>query len=292
MTHIVKNVSVNTIKPNPRNAHTHSKKQIRQIANSITALGFTNPVLLDENNVLLAGHGRLAAGQQLGLPCVPAIVLEGLSQAQKRLLLVADNKIAENAGWDRQRLAVELPELSGLLLEEGLEIGLTGFEPIEIDQLQIDFEQEVRDPADEVLDWLEATAVSRLGDLWHLGEHRLLCGDARDPLQLDRLMEHKRAAVAFLDPPYNVRVKDIVGRGRIQHGEFAMASGEMAPAEFISFLETTTGNAARVSIEGAVHFCCMDWRHMGELLAAGAEVYGETLNLVVWVKSNAGQGSF
>ena len=286
-------LSVHALKPHPLNARTHSKKQIRQIAASIQALGFTTPVLVDEQGVLLAGHGRLEAARLLGLSSVPAIVLDGLSEARKRLLLVADNKITENAGWDRQRLALELPELSELLIDEGLEIGLTGFEPIEIDQLQIDFEQESKDPADEIPDpWLAKNAVSRPGDLWLMDEHRLLCGDARDPLQLDRLMERNRAAVAFLDPPYNVEIKSIVGRGRIKHDEFVMASGEMTAAEFIAFLHTTLGNAARVSIEGAVHFVSMDWRHIGQLLAAGAEVYGGMLNLVVWVKSNAGQGSF
>src|SRR5215207_1037601 len=159
--------------------------------------------------------------------------------------------------------------------------------------LQIDFEQESRDPADSIAScFCEGTVITRPGDCWILGEHRLLCGDARDPLQLDQLMERNRAAVAFLDPPYNVRVNSIVGRGRIKHDEFVMASGEMTAAEFIAFLHTTLGNAARVSIEGAVHYVCIDWRHIDQLLAAGAEVYGGMLNLVVWVKSNAGQGSF
>ena len=148
--HAVKLLSLDILKPHPRNVRTHSKKQIRQIADSIVAYGFTVPVLVDEKFVLLAGHGRLGAAKLLGLKKLPAIVLEGLSDAKKRALLLADNKIAENAGWDRKGLALELPELSELLIEEGLEISITGFAPVEIDQLAIDFEEKVKDPADEV----------------------------------------------------------------------------------------------------------------------------------------------
>jgi DNA modification methylase len=134
--------------------------------------------------------------------------------------------------------------------------------------------------------------VSKLGDLWQLGNHRLLCGDARESVALDRLMEGTRAAMAFLDPPYNVRVKDIVGRGHVQHEEFAMASGEMSRTEFLAFLGSVLSAAAAVSENGAVHCVCMDWRHIDDLFAAGRSVYGEVLNLAVWVKNNGGQGSF
>jgi ParB-like chromosome segregation protein Spo0J len=172
---------VRTLKPNPRNARTHSKRQIRQIADSIAALGFTVPVLIDENSVILAGHGRLEAAKLLGMKTAPAIRLSGLTEAQKRALLIADNKIAGNAGWDREHLALELPELAELLLDEGLDLSITGFEPAEIDQLVTDFEENNADPADTIPnDWLSFAPVSRPGDLWQLGQHRLLCGDARD----------------------------------------------------------------------------------------------------------------
>jgi DNA modification methylase len=134
--------------------------------------------------------------------------------------------------------------------------------------------------------------VSRLGDLWQLGHHRILCGDARDQTEVARLIGDARAAMAFLDPPYNRRVRDIVGRGRIKHAEFAMGSGELSRASFAEFLKQTLEAAAAVSRGGAVHYVCMDWRGVGELLEAAQRVYGDTLNLVVWVKSNAGQGSF
>jgi DNA modification methylase len=288
----VQMVAVDQIKPNPRNARTHSKRQVRQIADAIKTFGWTVPLLVDEQKRLLAGHGRLEAARLLGLHTVPTITVRGLSDAKKRTLTLADNKLAENAGWDRQVLAIELPQLTELLIEEGLDIALTGFLPVEIDQLTTDFEEDSSDPDDSVdPDWLSAVPVTRPGDLWRLGEHRLLCGDARTPADLSHLLGKDRAAMAFLDPPYNVRIRDVVGRGRTRHAEFAMASGEMTPAHFVAFLGDGLAAAAAASRDGALHYVCMDWRHIGELLEAGRQVYGETINLVVWVKSNAGQGS-
>jgi DNA methylase/ParB-like nuclease domain len=286
-------IAIDALTPNARNARTHSKKQIRQIADSITAFGFLVPLLIEEGGAVIAGHGRYAAAKLLGLEQVPVIEVKGLSQAKRRALALADNKIAENAGWDRELLAAELPELAELLVVDSLDISITGFAPVEIDQLTTDFEENASDPADAVDPaWATTAAVSKPGDLWQLGNHRILCGDARDPDAIGRLMGGSRAAMGFLDPPYNVRVRDIVGRGRVKHTEFAMASGELSRADFVAFLKETLTAAAAVSRDGAVHFVCMDWRHIGELLEAGDTVYGETLNLAVWVKSNAGQGSF
>jgi DNA modification methylase len=170
---------------------------------------------------------------------------------------------------------------------------VTGFEPAEIDALLADFEDDASDPADELdPSQLAGPEVTRPGDLWQLGNHRLLCGDARETSHLNRLMGSERAHMAFLDPPYNVRVRDIGGRGEVKHQEFAMASGEMSQSAFTSFLSDTLALAGSVSIDGALHFVCMDWRHIGELVAAGRVVYGAMLNLIAWVKSNAGQGSF
>jgi DNA modification methylase len=281
------------IKPNARNAKTHSAKQIRQIANSIVGFGFTNPLLIGEHGELIAGHGRYQAAKLLGLTSVPVIMVAGLSRAKRRALAIADNKIAENAGWDRERLAIEIPELTDLLSAEGLDISILGFEPVEIDQLQTDFEDESCDPQDSVdLNWLDAAPASQLGDLWVLGNHRLMCADARRADHISKLMTSCRADMAFLDPPYNVRISGAVGRGKIKHSEFVMASGEMSSSDFVRFLSTVLDAAAAVSRDGAVHFVCMDWRHIGELLAAANPIYGATLNLVVWTKTNSGQGSF
>lgn len=293
MQRVQRMVALDHIKPHPRNTRTHSKKQIRQIADSIRAVGFASPVLIDENGVLLAGHGRLEAARLLGLKTIPAIVIDGLTEARKRALLLADNRIAQSAGWDRERLASELASLPELLVEDGLDITVTGFEPAEIDALHADFEDEASDPADDFdPSHLAGPAVTRPNDFWQLGKHRLLCGNALDSTHLNRLMECERAHVAFLDPPYNVAIRSIVGRGHAKHREFAMASGEMSPEAFTTFLTETLALAAQVSIDGAVHYVCMDWRHIGELIAAGRAVYDTMLNLVTWVKSNAGQGSF
>jgi DNA modification methylase len=286
-------IAVDALTPNARNARTHSKKQIRQIADSITAFGFLIPLLIDDGGVVIAGHGRYAAAKLLGFEQVPVIEVKGLSEAQRRALALADNKIAENAGWDRELLAAELPELAEILVVDGLDISITGFAPVEIDQLTTDFEDDASDPADAVDPaWVTNAAVSKPGDLWELGNHRLLCGDARDPDAIDRLMGGNRAAMAFLDPPYNVRVRDIVGRGQVKHQEFAMASGEFSRSQFVEFLTKSLAAVASISRTGAVHYVCMDWRHMAELLEAAQATYREMLNLAVWVKSNAGQGSF
>jgi DNA modification methylase len=280
-----------SLRSNPRNARIHSKRQIRQLANSIKASGFIGVIVIDENDMVLAGHARRAAGMLLGMELVPTIKATGLSEAQKRAFVLADNKIAENSGWDREILALELGELAELLPPLNWDLTLTGFEPAEIDALFADHGDPKPDPAD-TLPPLDADAVSRPGDLWCLGRNRVLCGDARLRADLDRLMGDARARMVFADVPYNQRISDVQGRGRIKHPEFAYASGEMSAPQYIAFLEEGLGNAARVSIDGAVHYVCSDWRHIGELIVAGRTVYGAMLNLCVWAKSNAGQGSY
>jgi DNA modification methylase len=290
-THMV--VAIDQVRPHPSNARTHSKKQVRQIAASIRALGFAAPILIDENKVLIAGHGRLEAAKSLAMSSIPAIVVCGLSEAKKRALRLADNRIALSAGWDRERLAIELAALPAFLLEDDLDISVTGFEPAEIDALHADFEDAATDPADAIDEsCLAGPGVTQFGDLWQLGKHRLACGDARSHDDLSRLLAGERAHMAFLDPPYNVAVRSVVGRGAVKHDEFAMASGEMSRNAFIAFLKDTLGAASEFSIDGAVHFACMDWRHIEELITASRAVYGAMLNLIVWVKTNAGQGSF
>lgn len=286
-------LSIEEIKANPRNARAHSKTQIRQIAESIKAFGFGTPLLVDETLTLIGGYGRLKAAERLNIAEIPAVQLLGLSEAQKRALALADNKSGDNAGWDRARLAIELPDLAELLIKENLDISVTGFSPVEIDQLHVDFEEDSADPGDEIdRGWQMGPVVSQKGILWVLDQHRLLCGDARSKGDLNRLAGSSRAAMAFLDVPYNVRVRSIGGRGRVKHAEFAFASGEMTPPEYVEFLGDALGNATRVSRDGAVHFVCCDWRHVTEIMEAGRLAYGETLNIVVWVKLTPGQGSF
>jgi DNA modification methylase len=284
---------INQIKPNRRNPKTHPAKQIRQIANSMVAFGFTTPLLVTEDGTLIAGEGRYKAAQLLGLATVPVIELAGLSPARQRALAIADNRIAENSGWNRERLAIEIPELAELLEADGLDVSILGFEAVEIDQLVTDFEEDAADPQDAIEpQWLKDWAVSKPGDLWVLGPHRLACGDARSAADVARLMARCRADMAFLDPPYNRRIAGAVGRGRTKHSEFIMASGEMSSADYVRFLGASLSAAASVSRDGALHYACTDWRHISELMAAAKAVYGDTINIAVWVKSNAGQGSF
>jgi DNA modification methylase len=283
-------VTIGTLRPNPRNGRTHSKKQVKQIAASIRQFGFINPLIVDGDNIVLAGGGRLAAARLNGLTHVPVIRFHHLSMAQKRAYVIADNKIAEQAGWDRELLAVELGELVDLLPAEGMDVSLTGFEAAEIDLLLADMSSG-HEPED-VVPPLPQKAVARPGDLRLLAKHRLLCGDAREAANFGHLMNGVAAAAVFCDPPYNVRVSSIGGRGRVRHSEFAFGSGEMRPAQYRQFLCETLGNGARVSVHGAVHYVCIDWRHIAHLIDVGCELYGDMLNLVVWNKTNAGQGSF
>lgn len=280
-----------SIKPNPRNARTHAKKQVKQLASSILAFRYVSPIVVDEDNVIINGHGRYLAAQQLGLREVPVIRLTGLTQAQKLALALADNKIATNAGWDRDQLAKTLAELGAPLEDVGLDIEITGFCTAEVDSLLGDLVDPEREPADDI-PALKETAVSRRGDVWTLGKHRVLNGDARAEVDWQALMQGQRGAAAITDPPYNVLINSVVGRGKTRHREFALASGEMSGSQFTEFLTTVVRFLAVHTADGSVHYICMDWRHHQELAAAGRAVYDELLNIVVWVKSNAGQGSF
>jgi DNA modification methylase len=276
---------------NPKNARTHSKKQIRQIADSIRAFGNLAPIAIDENGTMVYGHGRRAAASLLGLELVPTITIAGLSEVQKRAFAIADNKIAENAGWDRVILGAEFGDLIELLEPTGLDLTITGFSAGEIDQILHDQGPTVVDPNDTPPP-LRLPVVTRPGELWQLGRHRILCGDARSEADLDRLMGSERARMVFIDPPYNIRIASVQGRGRIKHGEFAFAVGEMSEAQYVAFLEAGCRNIARVCADGAIVFQCTDWRHVVEMLTAGRAAFAELKNLVVWNKTSPGQGSF
>ena len=254
---------VASLKPHPRNARVHSKKQIHQIAASIQEFGFTVPILIDQSNVIIAGHGRVEAAKLLALATVPTIRIEHLSEAQKRAYMLADNKLALNAGWDPEILAIEFQHLSALDLEFDLEI--TGFETAEINSLvDVPAKAIPDDPADQVPS-AERETVSRAGDVWRLGEHKLILGDARSAQTYLTLIGSEKVRLMFADPPYNVRINGHAGGlGSIKHREFAMASGEMTSNQFVEFLRAVFLKAVEVSLDGAIHFICMDWRHLEE----------------------------
>jgi len=271
--------------PDPRNARTHPKRQINQLRASILQFGFTNPVLVDEASVLIAGHGRLRAAKDIGLAEVPTIELAGMTEAQKKALRLADNKIALNAGWDLEILKLELADIGTLDID--FDLSLTGFAGGEIDVVL----KAANDPAEEVIPAVPAEPRTRPGDIWILGEHRVGCGDGRDAAFLRTLVgDGARIDAAFLDPPYNVKINGHANaKGR--HREFAMASGEMSDDQFRTFLRETLGAAASISRDGAVHFVCMDWRHLEDVSVIGGTVYDALLNICMWNKSNAGMGS-
>jgi DNA modification methylase len=280
------------LRPRANNPRKHSKKQLEQIASSIQKFKFTNPILVDAEGRIIAGHGRTEAAKLIGMTEVPTLCLADMSEADIRAYVIADNRLAENADWDRELLGLEFQYLAELDID--FDLAVTGFELAEIDCLigGLSLGQEGPDPADEVSEVAADPATSRAGDIWAIGTHRLICGDATLPDTYTALLAGEKASMVFADPPYNVPIQGHVsGLGKVQHREFAMASGEMSNEEFIAFLTKVFSNLAQVSVDGAIHFQCMDWRHAGEILAAGEVAYTELKNICVWAKTNGGMGS-
>jgi DNA modification methylase len=281
---------VGSLQANPRNARTHDDKQVEQIAASIGRFGFTNPLLVDEHGVIIAGHGRLAAAIRLGLEAVPVIIIAGLSEPERRALALADNKLALNAGWNEEILAGELEFLSDVEID--VDVSITGFETVEIDSIIARTNQD-NEPGEEPPEPTSGPAVSEPGDVWILGPHRVLCGNALDESAYAALMGTDRARMSFQDPPYNVPVDGHVsGLGKVRHREFPMAVGELSPPEFIDFLARALSLTAKFSLDGAIIFSCIDWHHLQEMIAAGQAARLETKNVIVWAKDNGGMGSF
>lgn len=289
----IEHIPVGRLRPWSRNARTHSKKQVRQLANSMQEFGFTNPVLIDSEDNILAGHARVAAAKLLGFEAVPCLRIEDMTSAQKRAYVLADNKLALNAGWDEQILGEELQAL--IAIDPEFDVDVLGFDTHEIDGLIEGLgPQEAGDPKDERLPAIpKGSAVTQPGDLWLLGGHRLICASALEPSTYDVLLGGELAQMVFTDPPYNVPIAGHVGgSGAIQHPEFLMASGEMSTEQFTGFLSTATRLLAEHSADGSVHFVCMDFRHLQEILTAGRAAYTELKNMMVWVKDVGGMGTF
>ena len=279
---------IESLKPNPKNERKHSKKQTRQIAKSVDTFGFNNPVLIDAENNIIAGHARVEAAKQLGHTEVPTVRLH-LSPAETKAYRIADNQLALNASWDLNLLGDAFRELDTLDLDFSLDV--TGFEVAEIDSLMEETAPKT-DRADAVPAPQPGPAVTKPGDLWFLGPHRIHCASATEESAYQVLMREERAATIFADPPYNVPIEGHAsGLGAIHHREFAMASGEMDDRTYTEFLAKTCCLFARYSLDGSVHYVCMDWRHLRELLEA-ARVYSELKNICVWAKDGPGMGSF
>ncbi|MBA3512329.1 DNA methyltransferase [Sphingomonas sp.] len=275
-----------SLRPNPRNARTHTKKQITQIAASISRFGFVVPLVIDDDSNIVAGHGRWTAAAELGLRDVPVIRVRFLSEADRRAFAIAENRIAELSGWDQALLGEELR----FLLDDGFELEITGFTTNDLD---FSIVEEVASAEAETLELPDpmSQAVSRIGDLWHIGPHRLYCGDSRKVESFEALLGDERATLVFGDAPYNVPVAGHVSGNKYAR-EFAVASGEMTPAEFTHFLRTIFRLCVRFSIDGSIHYQCMDWRHLREILDAGDGIYTQFKQLLVYKKHSAGQGAF
>lgn len=283
---------VEALKPCGANARTHSRKQIKQIAASIEKFGFTNPILVSDDREIIAGHGRAEAAKILGITSVPTLALSHLSAEERRAYVLADNKLALNAGWDREILALELQGLIDL----DFDVSVTGFSLAEVD-LVLDEAGECdpdgMDAEEDRIPSLAGAAVTQRGDIWQLGRHKVICGDARCPEDYAALLGPERADLVFTDPPYNVPIEGHVsGLGKVQHREFAFASGEMSETQFTTFLTESLSAMSAIMRDGAIAFVCMDWRHMSELIAAGRAAFTELKNLVVWNKTNGGMGAF
>jgi DNA modification methylase len=281
------------LRGDPANARLHTDRQVRQLSESIRQFGFNVPILIDQLFNVIAGHCRLAAARKAGLAEVPCIRLDHLTAPQRKAFMIADNRLAEIATWDDRLLAEQLKALSEVELDFDLEV--IGFDVADIDlrieSLRQDRTAPVAD-ADDCVPALGGAPISRPGDLWLLGRHRVLCGDACESTVYERLMGADRAAAVFTDPPYNLKVHGHVsGLGRIQHREFAMASGEMTQDEFTAFLFKVIGHLRAVSQPGGIGFVCMDWRHIGELMDATRRLGLDLMNVCVWAKPNGGMGS-
>jgi DNA modification methylase len=281
-------IDVDRLRPLGRDTRKHFPAHIRKLMASIEQFGFVLPIVIDEDHRVVAGWGLVLAAGKLGLRQVPAVMLSGLREAELRALRLGLNRLGEDSSWDMEVLALEFAEI--LELEEDIDLQITGFEMGEIDGVlggngaEEEHELPVSDEHSQI--------VTQLADIWVLGPHRIVCADARDAVSYERLLGGEKAQMVFADPPYNVPIhRNVSGLGLVQHGEFAMASGEMSPSAFTNFLQGSLGQAAHHSLDGAIHFVCIDWRHLSELLTATAQIYSEIKNVCVWNKANAGMGS-
>ncbi len=274
--------------PLGRETRKHPPRQVRKLAASLERFGFVLPIVTDARQRVVAGWGLVLAARHLGLAEVPAVSMTDLSDGELRMLRLALNRIADDAGWDYEALRLEFADV--LELDPQTDLTFSGFEMGEID---FALDGQGLDEEDDLPSIDEQVAlVTQPGDLWILGDHRLLCGDALEADSYSRLLGTDKVDMLFTDPPYNVPIDGHVsGLGGIKHADFAMASGELSSPEFISFLRTALELAAGHSVGGAVHFVCMDWRHAQEMHAAAEQIYSEQLNLCVWNKTNAGMGS-
>ncbi|WBX86456.1 site-specific DNA-methyltransferase [Sphingosinicella microcystinivorans] len=264
--------------------HAHIEARCR----SISAFGFCVPVLINTDGTVVDGHIRIEAARRLGLETIPCILVDHLSEEELRLLSISLNRLAENGEWNLEELGIELAELQVL----NMDLTLTGFDDIELDVL-LQSAVESDDPdGDAVKDVHDAAPTSVPGDLWRLGEHRLLCGDATDTESYAALMRNECARMVFSGPPYNIRIKGFVsGLGKIKHEDSALGCGEMSPAQFRIFLGQYLDLCQQSILPGSVIYVCMDWRHSHDLVLAAQDTQLNLIQMCVWDKGSGAMGS-
>lgn len=279
---------ISILKPNPKNPRIHDKKQLKQLAESMNTFGFINPVIIDKDYNVICGHGRIMACPLAGITEVPTILVDYLTPAQQKAYMLADNKLVENSKWNDALLSEILIELSIPDLDFSVET--TGFTTGEID-FRIIGKSLPQSESDDEIPEITDIAVSKLEDIWILGEHRIACGNALDEEVYNQLMQGELATAAITDPPYNVKINGHVS-STDKHREFEMGVGEMLKPEYIVFLGSSFSLMAKFSIQGSIHMVFIDWRHLDEISRAGEKHYSELKNVCVWCKDNAGMGSF
>lgn len=274
---------VNDLIPYANNSRTHSEEQINQVASSIKEFGFTNPLLIDQEGGIIAGHGRVLAAKKLDRTEVPCIILRGLTEAQKKAYVIADNQLALNSGWDLDMLKLEIEHLE----EMDFDIDLLGFDDNFLDDLLPEEEVEGLTDEDEVPEPPE-TPVSVLGDIWQLGDHRLMCGDSTSIDAVDKLMDGNKADMVFTDPPYNTgmtekKQADSIWMTHMFNDAFTDEEWETFMSDFCSAYDIATEKNAFI-------FVCLDWRRSHELVPHLKE-HWKFSNLIIWDKMVHGLGT-
>lgn len=288
----IKQVALSDLKLPTQKLRTHDRASRRKLTAILRTVGFIDPVVIDETNKVLSGILRCEVAGELGLETIPVIQIDHMSEIEKRAYALAANRLAEDAGWDTDLLAIELGQLAIALPEAGIELEATGFSINDFDQIMSDRSDPAPDPDEPELPG-PGRSVTRPGDLWLCHRSRLHCADALLPTSYMTLMAGRRATMTFTDCPYNVSIRTHArGLGRSRHREFAIASGELSDADFLCFLQTAFGHIADVSVDGSIVFSCIDWAHIRIMLEAGSSVFSELKNICVWVKSNGGMGTF
>jgi len=283
--------SVDDLIPYSKNARTHSESQVAQIAASIIEFGFTNPVLIDGEKGIIAGHGRLMAAKKLGLKEVPVVILDHLSETQKKAYIIADNKLAENAGWDEEILANELADLK----DENFDLDLIGFEDQELEKIFSNLYDKDEDQEKEEVPDAEENPVSKSGDLWLLGKHKLICGDSTEQKTYQTLLGEELADMLFTDPPYNVNYGDtmkdnMIGKVNKKGKSYTNNAGKRTilndnlGEDFEKFLFDFCKNALTIT-KGACYIC-MSSSELHTLQKAFIDAGGKWSTFVIWAKNH------